>query len=415
LRPRNQPDDVINYSNVLPVETQENEDRTPREQLQLHQVATSTREQVQPQEQPTRTHEHEQTPTRRLRPRPTLTPAQQEARDVQANIEAVERLEEARFGMQIHRNLMPEVERGQQRLNCQQRYHGQIAPTYRTAFNARIRDCEVAVHSCGLMNVSCQCCNSLNFAGELDSSEQFNRFSRCCQKGKVQLPELGPTPTILERLLKGSTKLDKNYRTNVVHYNASLAFASREAKLVRPPGHGPYCMTLHGTVYHGLGGLEPGPRQRRQYAQLYFIDADEALQQRMQNDLNSECMPGVMRCLDRLIRDINPYYHSFKSMHDKLQEEKATAVRTNQSFVEPRMYLVHRDHEDARRYNDPVNQSGLAVVFTSEDGELPTMPHLRVYPITGRKFQELHCCDPNRDPMTYPLLFPNGELGTCSN
>ena len=52
----------------------------------------------------------------------------------------------------------------------------------------------------------------------------------------------------------------------------------------------------------------------------------------------------------------------------------------------------------------------MAASFIGEDGQLPANIHVRVYP-RGGQLRELHCCDPHRDPMIYPILFPYGELG----
>uniref|UniRef100_A0A7M4EDB4 Uncharacterized protein n=1 Tax=Crocodylus porosus TaxID=8502 RepID=A0A7M4EDB4_CROPO len=46
-------------------------------------------------------------------------------------------------------------------------------------------------YSCGLMNMVCQFCNSLNFQAERPSDGQFQS---CCPKGKVILPPRRPFP-----------------------------------------------------------------------------------------------------------------------------------------------------------------------------------------------------------------------------
>ncbi len=101
-------------------------------------------------------------------------------------------------------------------------------------------------------------------------------------KGKIVLPPLGATPDLLQRLLTGNREASKNYKENIIHYNASLAFASRQADYdLLPDRRGPYFMRIHGQVHHHIGGLRPTQGQRRQYAQLYILDAQQALEQRM--------------------------------------------------------------------------------------------------------------------------------------
>jgi hypothetical protein len=115
--------------------------------------------------------------------------------------------------------------------------------------------------------------------------------------------------------------------------------------------------------------------------------------------------------LDQFIRENNPFYGGFVQMYEELEKAKETAIRDNIPFVEPKMYLVHRQDEARGRYNDPISIAEMAVVFTGPDGVPPPNPILRVYPRSTGRFQSLHGCDSSRDPMVYPLLFPYGELG----
>jgi hypothetical protein len=259
------------------------------------------------------------------------------------------------------------------------------------------------------MSLACSCCGALHFPGEKSGSETQGRFSQCCQKGKIELCPLQQAPALLHDYLTGYDRVSMNYQENIIHYNASMAFASREAQLDEVPGRGPYCMRIHGNIYHKFGGLNPGPGQTRKYAQLYILDSEQATRQRLNVAYNVDCLEVVMNNLDAFIRLRNPYFYAFHQMHTRLREEQELAGER-----ELRIFLCHRLGEDPRRYNHPVNQADMAVVFTSDDGLPPANAHLRVYPTTGRNFQIMHWCDPNRDPMVYPLLFPYGEQGNFS-
>ena len=72
-----------------------------------------------------------------------------------------------------------------------------------------------------------------------------------------------------------------NYRDNIIHYNACLAFASRQATHEQLPSRGAYCMRVHGQVHHRIGGLRPANGGPRKYAMLYILDAQQALEQLM--------------------------------------------------------------------------------------------------------------------------------------
>ncbi len=103
----------------------------------------------------------------------------------------------------------------------------------------------------------------------------------------------------------------RNFRDNVIHYNAACAFGSRVANLVTPPGRGEYSMTIHGNVYHYVGALNPPQGRARQYAQCYVIDSAIALQERMEHPNNVNCRPRIMERLDAILRRVNPYATQF--------------------------------------------------------------------------------------------------------
>ena len=116
-----------------------------------------------------------------------------------------------------------------------------------------------------------------------------------------------------------------------------------------------------------------------------------------------------MEALGQVILDHNPYAFGFRTMQEMLVAEETAA---GENFVQPRMYLVHNNRDDPRRYNQPVSTADMAVVFTGEEGLPPAGLTLRVYPTNANGgYRELHDCNPHRDPMVYPLLFPYGELG----
>jgi hypothetical protein len=176
-------------------------------------------------------------------------------------------------------------------------------------------------------------------------------------------------------------------------------------------------MSIHGHVYHRIPTLRPDDDFGHQYAQLYILDAEQAFQQRMRISLgqnytnpNDGCDLDTMRQLDELLRLINPYAHGFHHLHELLdaQEEQARANGLNLQPIN--MYLVRTGNRDPRRYNMPVNTADIAVVFTSSDGEPPGDIFLQIYP-NNQPPRLMHNCDPNRDPMVYPLLFPFGDLG----
>ena len=65
-------------------------------------------------------------------------------------------------------------------------------------------------------------------------------------------------------------------------------------------------------------------------------------------------------------------------MYRLYNEHILTAHELNQQVTEPKMYLVHKNNEDPRRHNEPLNASHLDIVFVGPEGQPPNV-QLRVY------------------------------------
>lgn len=128
------------------------------------------------------------------------------------------------------------------------------------------------------------------------------------------------------KLLTEKTNEAKNFQDNIIHYNAALAFASRKAFL-DPLPLGPFCMRIHGA-----------PR----YAQLYIIDAESSLNQRMNMVSNNNCQADLMKKLDELVKANNPYYTGFRQMHQLFEEQTNVANLLGVVFTDPKLYLYHK-------------------------------------------------------------------------
>jgi hypothetical protein len=140
------------------------------------------------------------------------------------------------------------------------------------------------------MDQVCEFCGSLNFKAEMTAGDK-NRFTLCCQKGKVQLAPIEPPPLIRDLLLD-EHEYSRNYKEFLKDYNSSLGFASRRAQTDTLPGRGPYYMRIHGVIHHNLGSLRPNKEKGPKYAQIYILDAAQALQQRLGIVQANQIIPG---------------------------------------------------------------------------------------------------------------------------
>jgi hypothetical protein len=81
--------------------------------------------------------------------------------------------------------------------------------------------------------------------------------------------------------------------------------------------------------------------------------------------------------------------------------------------------FIHNDRrtQDERRYNSQTGEE-IAVVFKSIDGAPPENRDIRGHPLIpqrGKGFIRIDTQKPMCDPMTYPLLFSNGDKGWDHN
>lgn len=266
-------------------------------------------------------------------------------------------------------------------------------------------------HSCGQLNVECQYCKALHFPGEKPSD---GKFKTCCHKGKVKL-ERPPYPETLKRLLFDvSSRNHAKIKNNIRSYNSAVAFASMGAQIEEYATHGPYCFRIHGQIYHTTSHLHPQEGQIRKYAQLYVIEAEEALQKRMELPPNQQCLPEVLSALDEFFRENNVYAKSFKMLHEIEKEQRQKAKVGNNPEMEVSLIFRRDRGKDRRRYNLPTTDE-VAMIYSSETGEPPFERDIQVYPISNENLITINILSPNLDPMTYPIFYPFGEAGWQPN
>ena len=89
--------------------------------------------------------------------------------------------------------------------------------------------------------------------------------SKCCNKGKVSLPDLNEFPQELRHLLLGDSAQAKQFREKIRVFNNCFAFASLGANTRPPPGNGPPTFQICGQIAHSYGTLFP---EQPQFSQL---------------------------------------------------------------------------------------------------------------------------------------------------
>jgi hypothetical protein len=128
-----------------------------------------------------------------------------------------------------------------------------------------------------------------------------------------------------------------------------------------------------------------------------------------------------MELLDKFLREVNPYYHAYKQMHEIEKDQELRNLKEGVPMKTVSMFFKNNSSDDIRRYNIP-KIGEVAVVFNGEDGE-PSTSELMVYPKynstnnfdknTNSNFhlKNIKVINPNCDPMVYPIFFFYGEPG----
>ena len=249
------------------------------------------------------------------------------------------------------------------------------------------------------MDVVCQFCGAYRFRGE-----ELN----CCHNGKVLLPPLPEYPPEFQQLLTSNNEQSRNFKENIRQYNSSVSFASFGAKTATPPGRGPYTFRLHGQIYHRAGCLHPPDTAAPSYSQLYIIEANHAIQARLQHAQNQHCRQDVMTILTTVLNRVNPYAAQYIIMQEVEQEQLRLAAENN---TVPRTVTMNiMRGSDPRRYNNPTRTDEVAAIFISPDGVPPHDRDIVVHP-KNQAPCNISWRSANIDPMVYPVFFPRGTLG----
>uniref|UniRef100_UPI00358F89E5 uncharacterized protein n=1 Tax=Myxine glutinosa TaxID=7769 RepID=UPI00358F89E5 len=239
-------------------------------------------------------------------------------------------------------------------------------------------------------------------------------FTRCCFQGKITLPPIEAPSQNITELFVGDTAPSRHFLENIRNYNAALAMASWNATVTQHAARGPRVVTIHGQPYHLTSAQEAPQDQTPQYAQLYILDTNEAMQQRLNDPRNEVLRPAVLQLLQNEILAVNQYAQQYQNMGQILQRERQTAAANNQPVQPVRMIIAKRPFQD-RRYDDPTTAE-IAAVYVGDDGAPPDPANrdLEIYPagdINANNTVKIKATSPNADPMTYPLLFFHGEFG----
>ncbi len=212
----------------------------------------------------------------------------------------------------------------------------------------------------------------------------------CCENGKVKLSPIKMIPEEVKDLYK-----DKDFLQNIRSYNNALALASIGCDEQYVPGFSP-TFKIQGKVFHRIGSLKPNDGECPKFAQIYFHDSENELENRLNH--NPHLSKGILSRLQDCLKKVNPYIQSLQYASDISEKNPDVKV------------VIHADKkpkdEHARKYNLPVASEIAVIMPGDQEGHLDV-----VIKNKGGGLQTINALHRSYDPLHYVLLFPGGDDG----
>ena len=199
-------------------------------------------------------------------------------------------------------------------------------------------------HYCGsLFANTCAHCSAYRWP--------HDRETFCCKKGTVRVEPVPPPPNDM-RSLFDSTPSGQSFLNSVRAYSNALALASLGCKEVQTSGFNP-TFTIEGKLSHRIGSLLPHKNEHPKFAQLFFHNTENQVQNRVSHLTNLD--PDVVGQLQNTRHEHNSYVQAFKSAIEITRLHDVQLILHADKCMKP-------SNEHGRRYNLPVSSEVAALV-----------------------------------------------------
>ena len=121
--------------------------------------------------------------------------------------------------------------------------------------------------------------------------------------------------------------------------------------------------------YHLTVAQEASEGQPYQYAQLYILDTNEALQRWINDPRNANLRPDIIQLLQDELLTFNPYAQQYQSMGQILQRQQQIAANSNQRVQPVRMVIATRPFQNGHYANPTTTET--AAVYVGNGGAAP--------------------------------------------
>ena len=120
-----------------------------------------------------------------------------------------------------------------------------------------------------------------------------------------------------------------------------------------PPGYGPYCFKILGTVHHKIPPVHIDKLCQSSHGQLYILDFFQYNKIRLKKTQNSSFRTDILDIVNQVVINCNSYVKCYKTMHQKTSEESKLALQENREVINFVMHSYHEPQSDSRSFNKP--------------------------------------------------------------
>jgi hypothetical protein len=229
---------------------------------------------------------------------------------------------------------------------------------------------------------------------------QYETDGFCCRNGQTQLLEPEPIPELM-RLWSSSDADSRHFRDSIRFFNGHFSFTTLGVTLDNNYTNmksGVYTFRAHRTMYHNVHSFGPGSRP--EHLQLYFYDDDPNLNHRAKSTENLD--QSVVKMLVDILKE-NPYSKQFR----RLGAQK-------ENLDEYRIELNTDQKLDQRRYNKPISDE-VAAIWVEGNNLARRFERSIILHGNNNERYSIQATQGCYDPLSYPLFFPNAELGWHPN
>ncbi|KAJ1699041.1 hypothetical protein LUZ63_007553 [Rhynchospora breviuscula] len=230
-------------------------------------------------------------------------------------------------------------------------------------------------------------------------------YTLCCREGRVSLPAIEDPPEPLRTLLDPSAGPDSvHFHSAIRTYNSMFAFSSMGVKLDQQINRsaGPYVFRVSGQACHRIGSLTPPEGQRPAYAQLYFYDTANEVQNRIasvpDSSLTNRPREYIVVQLRDMLYEHNIIAQGFRTARDRIGSSAGDDFH---------LRISSSRNQQGVQYSTPAADEVVGLLV-GDFNETSSTRDIIIHSRPGQ-LQRINPLHPKYFALQYPLLLARGE------